>query len=121
MDVREIRQVDCIKWSTTFGPEYVNRLHGMIGHDITPPFRLLGLTDDGAGLHPDMAVRPVPVFAGTLDLFRAGEERCHKNETRRRSPRHLRRAFSGRRCESLSRHLRHDLLPATWVRGLSRE
>ncbi|MGN7869022.1 hypothetical protein [Paracoccus sp. 22332] len=121
MDVREIRQVDCIKWSTKFGPQYVNRLHGMIGRDITPPVRLLGLTDDGAGLHPDMAVRPVPVFAGTLDLSRASEERCHKNENRRRAPRYLRRAFSGRRCESLSRHLRHDLLSATQVRGLSRE
>lgn len=45
-----------------FGPEYVNRLRGMIARNITPPFRLICFTDDGAGLHPDILVRPLPEF-----------------------------------------------------------
>lgn len=62
MDAPDIKQIICIKWGTKFGPEYVNRLHGMIARNITPPFRLFCFTDDGAGLHPDIAVRPLPVF-----------------------------------------------------------
>lgn len=57
-----VKQVICIKWGNKFGPEYVNRLHGMISRNITPPFRLYCFTDDGAGLHPDIAVRPLPEF-----------------------------------------------------------
>jgi hypothetical protein len=57
-----VKQIICIKWGTKFGPEYVNRLHAMIARNITPPFRLFCFTDDGAGLHPDIAVRPLPVF-----------------------------------------------------------
>ena len=62
MDGDHIKQIICIKWGIKFGPEYVNRLHGMIGRNITPPFRLFCFTDDGAGLHPDIAVRPLPEF-----------------------------------------------------------
>lgn len=58
-----VKQIICIKWGTKFGPEYVNRLHGMIARNITPPFRLYCFTDDGTGLHPDIAVRPLPEFA----------------------------------------------------------
>ena len=57
-----VKQIICIKWGTKFGPEFVNRLHGMIARNITPPFRLYCFTDDGAGLHPDIAVRPLPEF-----------------------------------------------------------
>ena len=57
-----IKQIICIKWGTKFGPEYVNRLRGMIARNITPPFRLICFTDDGAGLHPDVVVRPLPRF-----------------------------------------------------------
>ncbi|QIR84791.1 glycosyl transferase [Paracoccus sp. AK26] len=62
MDAPDIKQIICIKWGTKFGPEYVNRLHGMIARNITPPFRLFCFTDDGSGLHPDVAVRPLPEF-----------------------------------------------------------
>ena len=62
MDAPEIKQIICIKWGTKFGPEYVNRLYGMIARNITPPFRLFCFTDDGTGLHPDIAIRPLPVF-----------------------------------------------------------
>lgn len=58
-----VKQVICIKWGSKFGPEYVNRLHAMIARNITPPFRLFCFTDDGAGLHPDIAIRPLPEFA----------------------------------------------------------
>ena len=57
-----VKQIICIKWGTKFGPEYVNRLHGMISRNITPPFRLFCFTDDGTGLHPDIAVRALPEF-----------------------------------------------------------
>lgn len=58
-----VKQIICIKWGTQFGPEYVNRLHGMISRNITPPFRLYCFTDKSEGLHPDIAVRPLPEFA----------------------------------------------------------
>ncbi len=35
-----VKQIICIKWGAKFGPEFVNRLHGMIARHITPPFRL---------------------------------------------------------------------------------
>lgn len=57
-----VKQVICIKWGTKFGPEYVNRLHAMVARNLTPPFRLYCFTDDGAGLHPDVSVRPLPDF-----------------------------------------------------------
>lgn len=62
MDAPEIKQIICIKWGSKYGPEYVNRLRGMIARNITPPFRLFCFTDDAAGLHPDIEVRPLPVF-----------------------------------------------------------
>ncbi|RJE80167.1 glycosyl transferase [Paracoccus sp. JM45] len=58
-----IKQIICIKWGAKFGPEYVNRLHAMVARNITPPFRLFCFTDDGTGLHPNVAVRPLPEFA----------------------------------------------------------
>lgn len=57
-----VKQIICIKWGRKFGPDYVNRLYGMISRNITPPFRLFCFTDDEAGLHPDIAVRPLPRF-----------------------------------------------------------
>ena len=56
----QVKQLICIKWGTKYGPEYVNRLRGMIERNITPPFRLVCFTDNGAGLHPDIIVRPLP-------------------------------------------------------------
>lgn len=57
-----VKQIICIKWGTKFGPEFVNRLHGMVSRNITPPFRIYCFTDDGSDLHPDIEVRPLPVF-----------------------------------------------------------
>ena len=57
-----VKQIICIKWGTKFGPEFVNRLHGMVARNITPPFKLYCFTDDGTGLHPDIGVRPLPEF-----------------------------------------------------------
>ncbi len=58
----KVKQLICIKWGTKYGPEYVNRLHGMVVRNITPPFRLICFTDDSLGLHPDILVRPLPRF-----------------------------------------------------------
>ncbi|HWL55039.1 MAG TPA: glycosyl transferase [Paracoccus sp. (in: a-proteobacteria)] len=68
-----VKQIICIKWGTKFGPEYVNRLHGMIARNITPPFRLYCFTDDGTGLHPDIAIRPLPEFEYTAPVNTRGK------------------------------------------------
>lgn len=57
-----VKQVICIKWGTKYGPEYANRLYGMISRNITPPFRLFCFTDDETGLRPEIETRPLPVF-----------------------------------------------------------
>lgn len=69
----DVKQIICIKWGTKFGPEYVNRLRGMIARNITPPFRLVCFTDDRAGLHPDIAVRPLPDFDYTAPTNTLGK------------------------------------------------
>ena len=45
-----MKQVVCVKWGTGYGAEYVNRLYGMVSRQITPPFRLVCLTDDRNGI-----------------------------------------------------------------------
>ena len=32
-----VKQVICINWGTKYGPDYVNRLYGMVARNITPP------------------------------------------------------------------------------------
>ncbi|MDO5704440.1 MAG: glycosyl transferase [Paracoccus sp. (in: a-proteobacteria)] len=68
-----VKQIICIKWGTKFGPDYVNRLHAMIARNITPPFQLFCFTDDGTGLHPDIAVRPLPEFDYTAPTNTRGK------------------------------------------------
>ena len=41
-----MKQLVCVKWGSAYGPEYVNRLYGMVSRHLTPPFRLVCLTDD---------------------------------------------------------------------------
>ena len=47
------RIVLCMKWGTKYGPEYVNRLYGMVRRHLRGDFRFVCLTDrsDGVRLH----------------------------------------------------------------------
>ena len=40
----------CMKWGTLYGPEYVNRLYGMVARNLRRPFRFVCLTDDASGI-----------------------------------------------------------------------
>lgn len=68
-----MKQVICIKWGTKYGPEYVNRLYGMVARNITPPFRLYCFTDDGAGIRPEVQIRPLPDFEYTAPTNTLGK------------------------------------------------
>lgn len=49
----------CMKWGTKYGPEYVNRLHAMTRRHLGAPHRFLCLTDDTAGLAPEVETAPI--------------------------------------------------------------
>ena len=51
-----------MKWGTQCGPEYVNRLYGMIARQTTRPFRLVCLTDDDNGLRSEVEWYPIPAI-----------------------------------------------------------
>jgi hypothetical protein len=50
----------CIKWGTLFGPEYVNRLYSGVRRNLSRPVRFLCMTEERAGLHPDIEVLDLP-------------------------------------------------------------
>ncbi len=53
------RNIICMKWGTKFGPEYVNRLFGMVEKNLTLDHRFVCFTDNGEGLNPGIEVRPI--------------------------------------------------------------
>lgn len=63
----------------------------------------------------------IVIFAGNLNPPDAIAGRWNEEEEHRAPLDHLRAAFGGGRREGLSKHLRHYLLPATWVKDLWRE
>ncbi len=54
------KQIVCVKWGTAYGPEYVNRLYGMVSRNITGRFRVVCLTDDATGIRPEVATFDLP-------------------------------------------------------------
>ncbi|MDF0602913.1 glycosyl transferase [Psychromarinibacter sp. C21-152] len=52
--------VVCIKWGTAFGPEYVNRLYSGVRRNLARPVRFFCMTEETAGLHPEVEVLPLP-------------------------------------------------------------
>ncbi len=58
------RIVLCMKWGTKYGPEYVNRLYGMVARHLRGSFRFICLTDNSMGVRPDVECMPLP----SLDL-----------------------------------------------------
>jgi hypothetical protein len=55
-----VKQVVCVKWGAAYGPDYVNRLYGMVARHLTPPFRLVCLTDDRQGIRPEVECFDLP-------------------------------------------------------------
>ena len=50
----------CVKWGTKYGPDYVNKLHSMVGRNMSRPYRFVCLTDDATGIDPRIETRPLP-------------------------------------------------------------
>lgn len=55
-----IKQVICINWGTTYGPEFINRLYAMVKRNITPPFTFTCFSDIHAGLNPEIRCEDLP-------------------------------------------------------------
>ena len=56
----DLKQIICVKWGTKYGPDYVNRLYGMVARNITGPFRFVCITDRTEGLRPEVETIPLP-------------------------------------------------------------
>jgi hypothetical protein len=52
--------VACIKWGTRYGPEWVNRLYGMVRRNTTWGIRFVCFTDDASGIRPEVECQPLP-------------------------------------------------------------
>ena len=55
-----VKQLVCVKWGSAYGPEYVNRLYGMVSRHLAPPFRLVCLTDDRNGIRAEVECFDLP-------------------------------------------------------------
>lgn len=60
MNATDARVVLCMKWGTKYGPEYVNRLYGMVRRHLRGDFRFVCLTDDGQGVRQEVQCLPIP-------------------------------------------------------------
>ncbi|MGM9515685.1 glycosyltransferase [Roseateles sp. DB2] len=54
------RIILCMKWGTKYGPEYVNRLYGMVARHLRGPFKFVCLTDRSEGIRPKVQCLPIP-------------------------------------------------------------
>lgn len=57
------RIVLCMKWGTKYGPEYVNRLYGMVRRHLQGEFRFVCLTDRSSGIRAEVQCLPIPPLA----------------------------------------------------------
>jgi hypothetical protein len=58
--MNDLKQVLCVKWGSLYGPEYVNRLYGMVARHLTPPFRFVCLSDSSQGLRREVEFFELP-------------------------------------------------------------
>ena len=56
---REVNIV-CMKWGTRYGPEWVDRLYGMVRRNTTWKIRFVCFTDDSSGIRPEVECQPLP-------------------------------------------------------------
>jgi hypothetical protein len=54
------RLILCMKWGTKYGPEYVDRLYGMVRRHLRGDFEFVCLTDDSFGIRPEVRCMPIP-------------------------------------------------------------
>ena len=52
--------VVCMKWGTRYGAHWVNRLYGMVVRNTSWTVRFVCLTDDAAGIRPEVEIKPLP-------------------------------------------------------------
>ena len=52
--------VVCMKWGTRYGPEWVNRLYGMVARNTTWTIRFVCFTDDAQGIRSEVECQPLP-------------------------------------------------------------
>ena len=64
--VSEIVNVLCMKWGTKYSSDYVNTLYSMVSRNMSREFRFVCLTEDGAGLHGNIEVFPLPELSVDL-------------------------------------------------------
>ena len=57
------RNILCMKWGVKYGPEYVNRLYGMVHRNLQGPFRFICLTDKADGIRSEVECFPIPALA----------------------------------------------------------
>lgn len=67
-----IKQILSIRWGDKYGADYVNRLYGMVARHVTPPFRFYCLTDDPAGVRPEVTCLPLPDLGCEMPRTRQG-------------------------------------------------
>lgn len=52
--------VVCMKWGTRYGPEWVDRLYGMVVRSTTWTIRFVCFTDDARGIRGEVECQPLP-------------------------------------------------------------
>lgn len=52
--------VVCMKWGDRYGPEWVNRLYGMVHRNTSWNVRFVCFTDDPEGVRPEVECQPMP-------------------------------------------------------------
>jgi hypothetical protein len=61
----------CIKFGTLYGPEYVNRLYAALRRNSAAPLRMFCMTEDRAGIDPEVEILPLPNEAFHDRMFNA--------------------------------------------------
>ena len=68
--------VICVKWSTKYSAEYVNKLLSMVKRHITIPFNFYCLTEDKEGIDSDVIIIPIQydlkIWWNKLAMFEKG-------------------------------------------------
>ena len=50
------RTILCMKWGSKYGPEYINRLYGMVQRHLRGEFRFVCLTDQSQGIRAEVDI-----------------------------------------------------------------
>lgn len=67
------KQIICINWGTRYGPNYINRLYGMVSRNITPPFDFVCFTDNPMGIRPEVRSLELPPIGIEMPIGTRGK------------------------------------------------